>query len=73
MILPVGSLVACCCVDDVDCIAEVIGNVLFLASVVDCCFTVGFVLARDLERKAMSERTTNERICKKYWLKHSWR
>lgn len=51
MTLPVGTLVACCCVDDVDCIAEVIGKVLVVASVDDCCFTVVAVLAKDLERK----------------------
>ena len=66
MALPVSSLVLCRCVDNVDCIAEVLGNCVVVASVIDLCFSVAAVLAKDLRRKGIRERATNERFCKKH-------
>ena len=39
--------------DNVDCIVEVVGNGVVVASVVDCCFSV-----TGLRRKAIRERKT---------------
>ena len=47
--------------DNVDCIAEVVGYIFVVESLADCCFSVVAVLAKDLEKKKQTNKQTNKK------------